>query len=57
LDDGQYSKRGIKQCDGFGKAPRPYLAKVEQPVEHGAVLGAVEPLELPHVFVLVVGGY
>mmetsp|Transcript_8011 Transcript_8011/g.32957 ORF Transcript_8011/g.32957 Transcript_8011/m.32957 type:complete len:411 (-) Transcript_8011:6-1238(-) len=32
------------------------LAEVEQAVEHRAVLGAVEALELPHVLVLVVGG-
>ena len=32
------------------------LAEVEQPVEHGAVLRAVEPLQLAHVLVLVIGG-
>jgi predicted GTPase len=32
------------------------LAKVEEAVEHRAVLRAVEALQLSHVFVLIVGG-
>jgi hypothetical protein len=32
------------------------LAEVEEAVEDGAILGAVEALELPHVLVLVIGG-
>jgi hypothetical protein len=33
------------------------LAKVEQSIEHGAILRTVESFQLPHVFVLVVRGY